>query len=165
MGLDSLWSGFKYKVPFDPPRNSRWQAELCRFHTRNLVNRAAETHLVSWFPVWFYFFLYLCVCNCSDFHSNVMWKWNRSVLSDSLRPHGLYSPWNSLGQNTGVGSLSFLQGIFPTQGLNPGIESRSPALEAYYLPAEPQGKPYVIFQTNLMAWVSVSQPVKEREEY
>ena len=36
-------------------------------------------------------------------------------------PHGLYSPWNSPGQNTGVGSLSFLQGIFPTQGLNPGL--------------------------------------------
>ena len=33
--------------------------------------------------------------------------------------NGLYSPWNSLGQNTGVGSLSLLQGIFPTQGLNP----------------------------------------------
>ena len=31
------------------------------------------------------------------------------------------SPWNSLGQNTGVGSLSLLQGIFPTQGLNPGL--------------------------------------------
>ena len=29
--------------------------------------------------------------------------------------------WNSPGQNTGVGSLSLLQGIFPTQGLNPGI--------------------------------------------
>ena len=36
-------------------------------------------------------------------------------------PHGLYSPWNSLGHNTGVGSLSFLQGIFPTQGSNPGL--------------------------------------------
>ena len=31
------------------------------------------------------------------------------------------SPWNSPGQNTGVGSLSFLQGIFPTQGSNPGL--------------------------------------------
>ena len=30
-------------------------------------------------------------------------------------------PWNSLGQNTRVGSLSLLQGIFPTQGLNPGL--------------------------------------------
>ena len=38
-----------------------------------------------------------------------------SVLSNSLQTHGLYSPWNSLGQNTGVGSLSLLQGIFPTR--------------------------------------------------
>ena len=38
-----------------------------------------------------------------------------------MRPHGLYSPWNSPGQNTGVGSLSLLQGIFPTQGSNPGL--------------------------------------------
>ena len=36
-------------------------------------------------------------------------------------PHGLYSPWNSPGQNTGVGSLSLLQGILPTQGSNPGL--------------------------------------------
>ena len=41
-------------------------------------------------------------------------------MSESLQPHELYSPWNSPGQNTGVGSLSFLQGIFTTQGLNPG---------------------------------------------
>ena len=32
-----------------------------------------------------------------------------------------YSPWNSLGQNTGVSNLSLLQGTFPTQGLNPGF--------------------------------------------
>ena len=42
-----------------------------------------------------------------------------SVVSGSLRPHGLSSPWNSLGQNTGVGSLSLLQGIFPMQELYP----------------------------------------------
>ena len=42
-------------------------------------------------------------------------------MSDSLQPHGWYSPWNSPGQNTDVGSLSLLQGIFPTQGLNPGL--------------------------------------------
>ena len=46
---------------------------------------------------------------------------SRSVVSDSLWPHGLYSPWNSPGQNTGVGSLSLLQGIFPAQGSNPGL--------------------------------------------
>ena len=32
-----------------------------------------------------------------------------------------YSPWNSPGQNTAVGSISLLQGVFPTQGLNPGL--------------------------------------------
>ena len=46
---------------------------------------------------------------------------SRSVVSNSLRPHGLYSPMNSLHQNTGVGSLSLLQGICPTQGSNTGI--------------------------------------------
>ena len=44
---------------------------------------------------------------------------SRSVMSASLRPHGLYSPWNSLGQNTEVGSLALLQGIFP------GVEPRN----------------------------------------
>ena len=42
-------------------------------------------------------------------------------MADSLWLHGLYTPWNSLGQNTGVGSLSLLQGIFPTQESNPGL--------------------------------------------
>ena len=36
----------------------------------------------------------------------------------TLQPHRLYIPWNSPGQNTGVSSLSLLQGIFPTQ---PGL--------------------------------------------
>ena len=44
-----------------------------------------------------------------------------SVVSDSLRPHGLCSPLNSPGQNTGMDSLSLLQGIFPTRGSNPGL--------------------------------------------
>ena len=43
-----------------------------------------------------------------------------SVMSDSLWTHGLCSPWNSPGQIT-VGSYSLLQGIFPIQGLNPGV--------------------------------------------
>ena len=45
---------------------------------------------------------------------------SHSVMSDSLQSHG-NSPWNSLGQNTGVGSLFLLQGIFPTQRSNPGL--------------------------------------------
>ena len=44
-----------------------------------------------------------------------------SVMSDSVQPHGVYCPWNSPGLNTGVNTLSLLQGIFPTQGLSPGL--------------------------------------------
>ena len=46
---------------------------------------------------------------------------SRSVVTDSLWPHGLYSPWTSPGQNNGVGSLSLLHRVFPTQGSNPGL--------------------------------------------
>ena len=49
------------------------------------------------------------------------WSESCSVMFDSLLPHGLYSPWNSPGPNTGVGSCSLLQGIFSTQGSNPDL--------------------------------------------
>jgi len=48
----------------------------------------------------------------------------------------IFRPGDSPGQNTGVGSYSLLQGIFPTE-----IEPRSPALEMDTLAAEPLGKP------------------------
>ena len=57
---------------------------------------------------------------------------SRLVVSDILWPPGPYSPWNSPGQNTGVSSLSFLQG---------SSQPRFPALQADSLPAEPPGKP------------------------
>ena len=50
-------------------------------------------------------------------HQSFQWVFR----TNSLGPRGLFSSWNSLGQNTGVGSLSLLQGIFPTQGSNPGL--------------------------------------------
>ena len=43
------------------------------------------------------------------------------LLGSTLQLHGLYDLWNSPDQSTGVGSLSLLQGIFPTQGSNPGL--------------------------------------------
>ena len=46
---------------------------------------------------------------------------SHSVVSDSLQPNELCSPWNSPGQNTGVGSLPLLQGILPIQGSNPDL--------------------------------------------
>ena len=63
---------------------------------------------------------------------------SRSIMSDSLRPHGLYSSWNSLGQNTGWSGQPF-----PSPGHlpNPGIEPRCSILQADSIPAEPQGKP------------------------
>ena len=63
---------------------------------------------------------------------------NRSVIADSLRPHGRYSLWNSLGQHTGVGRLSLLQGIFQMQRSNPGLLHHRQIL--YYL--SHKGSPY-----------------------
>ena len=60
---------------------------------------------------------------------------SHSVMTDSLRSHGLYSPWNSPGQNTRMGSLSLLQGILPTQGLNSGLH-----IAGRFFTAEPQEK-------------------------
>ena len=69
----------------------------------------------------------------------------RSVVSDSLRPHGVFParllcPWNYPSKNTGVGSHSFIQGIFPTQGLNPGLLHCR-----WILQSEPPGKPLVVY--------------------
>ena len=47
-----------------------------------------------------------------------------SVMSKSLRPYWparLLCPWDSLGKNTGVDCPAFLQGVFPSQGLNPNL--------------------------------------------
>ena len=74
--------------------------------------------------------------------SSIWVKWSEVKVSQScptLQPHGLHRPWNSPGQNTGVGICSLLQGIFPPQGLNLELQVDS-------LPAEPQGKPKGIFR-------------------
>ena len=54
----------------------------------------------------------------------------------TLQPHGLYSPWTTPGQNTGVDSLSLLQGICSS-----GTELGSPSLQVDSLPNELSGKP------------------------
>ena len=65
--------------------------------------------------------MYLQPLNCTLRYSSHESE-SHLVGSISLRPHRLYSPWNSPAKNTGVGSLSLLQGIFPTQGSNPGLQ-------------------------------------------
>ena len=64
-------------------------------------------------------YTHVCVCMC-------VYVYARSVMSNSLQPLGLQPsrllhPWNSSGKNTGVGCHALLQGIFPTQGSNPGL--------------------------------------------
>ena len=83
----------------------------------------------------------------------LLWKWK--LLSCAWL---FATPWNSSGQNSGVGSLSLLQGIFPTQGLNPGLT----ALQADSLPAEPQGKPRNtgVGSLSLLQWIFPTQESK-----
>ena len=61
---------------------------------------------------------------------------SHSVMSNSLRPQGLYSSWDSPGQNTGVLSHSLLQGTFPTQELNQGLLHCRKILYREAIPAE-----------------------------
>ena len=105
-----------------------------------VVGLEVETNLVTWKQEW------SCLKQCG-----IQWVWGRlpreakaaglwttlqvnqshSVVSDSFRPLGLHSPWDSPGQNTGMGSLSLLLSIFPTQGSNPGLQNCRRIL--YYL--------------------------------
>ena len=120
--VPSLWV-----IPVHQPRapcimHRTWTGNSFHKHFFNTLewNRNSHWayHIVCWVLVHRTFFqLYITeqlYITCSESESY-------SVVSDSLRPHGLYSPWNSPGQNTGVGSLSLLQRIFPTQGLNSGL--------------------------------------------
>ena len=59
-------------------------------------------------------------------HPRSRWKWSRSVVSNSLWPHGLWParllcPWDFPGKSTGVGCHFLLQRIFSTQGSNLGV--------------------------------------------
>ena len=74
-------------------------------------------------------------------------------MSNFLWPYGLYSPWNSPGQNTGVGSCSLLQ----------WVEPRSPTLQVDSLPAEPPGKPKNIGVDSLsiLQWIFLTQELNQ----
>ena len=80
---------------------------------------------------------HVCWCSKPFFFFYYQWKWNSLSHVWRFATHGLYNPWNSPGQNPGMGSCS------PSPGhlLNPGIKPRSPTLQADSLPAEQPGKP------------------------
>ena len=90
------------------------------------ISMVLSIHLTLSFlcPYVHFLSLYSCPASrliCTIFLDSMKWSVNHSVMSNSLWPHGLHSPWSSPGQNTRVGSHSLLQGIFPTQGSNPGL--------------------------------------------
>ena len=76
---------------------------------------------------------------------------SHSVLSDYLQPHGLYSPWNSPGQYSGVLAVPLSR-----ESSNPGIEPRSPALQADSLPAELPGKGFQKAQNGLVLKIDIT---------
>ena len=70
---------------------------------------------------------------------------SHSVVSDSLHPHGLYSPWNSPGQKTEAVAIPFSKG-----SSQPRDQTQISQLQADSLPAEPPGKPKNTLKENQM---------------
>ena len=107
---------------------------VCFFNFSHLRGCEEVSHcgLELYFPKssWHWTSFYLLVGYITSFEKWIFktkWKWN--MLSCARLFATLYSPWNSPGQNTGVGSLSLFQGIFP------GIEPNSSTWQADSLPA------------------------------
>ena len=96
-----------------------WRPGVLRFMGSQRVGHDWATDLI-WSDHYMMYVSHIMLHTLNLYHESE----SCSVVSDSLRPHELYSPWNSPGQNTGVGSRSLLQGIFPKQHLpklNPGL--------------------------------------------
>ena len=93
----------------------------------DLVTLQSHQHLqlslyVILIGAWWYLIvvlIYISIMTDDEHLFMCLWRESHSVMS--LWPHGLYSPWNSPGQNTRVGSHSLLKEIFPMQGSNPGL--------------------------------------------
>ena len=90
---------FPWKKSYDKPRQ---HIKKQRYHFAD-KGPSSQSYGFSSSHVW--------ICECES----------HLVVSVSLRPHELYNPWNSPGQNPGVGNRSLLQVIFTTQGSNPGL--------------------------------------------
>ena len=119
------WVAISFSRGSSWPRDQTWvSCTTSRFFTTQ-ATREAQISLY-YFPN---FLQALEVIISSSFYhwGHWKWKWSHSVMSDSLRLHGLYPtrllcPWDYPGNSTGVGSHSLLQSIFLTQGLNLGLQ-------------------------------------------
>ena len=113
-----IWMSILENFPFDTQSVFLFHFYLLNcmssWHFEKLNPRWSQHFQILLPFIWLSFSFANCFFSCLNGYSNE----DCSVMSDFLWPHGLYSPWNSLGQKTGVGSCSFLQGIFPTQGSN-----------------------------------------------
>ena len=76
-----------------------------------------------------------------------------SIVSDSLWPHGLYGPWSSPGQNTGVSSCSLLQG-----SCNPGIERGLPHCRQILYQLSHKGSPRILERVAYTSPVDLPYP-------
>ena len=83
------------------------------------------------------------------------WVWNLPSRVQLFAPHGLYSPWNSRGQNTGVGRVSLSRG-----SSQPRNQTQVSHIAGGFLPAEPQGKPEL---NRSFALIWKQQEKKNRE--
>ena len=106
---------------------------------KSIQNWKKQTKNQNYFKctIYWYWIDYQCYTSTSNIHFQNLFivpnkvKFAQSCPSNSLWPCGLYSPWNSPGQNTAVCSLSLFQWFFPTQESNWG-----PVLQTDSLPAE-----------------------------
>ena len=73
-------------------------------------------------------------------------------------PPGSLCPWDFPGENTGEGCHALLQGIFPTQRLNPGLMHCRQML----LPSEKRGKPN-IFNKDFKKWFTSNKSQKKEK--
>ena len=129
---------FLIRTVWFPPSYSTWSSQSCK-DLLAFSLQWSQTSLLS-HSVWAHFSI---TCLSGDTISclpNVKVKVTQLCLT--LCHLMDCSPWNSPGQNTGVGSHSLLQGIFPTQGLNPGLSHCSQTL--YQL--NHQGSPLYLLQ-------------------
>ena len=96
-----------------PAKEAGWEGWICCWQKNSDCHRLREQQKSYQWRL-----METLLCSQSVWIRKVRVAQSGLTLCD---PHGLYSPWNSPGQNTGVDSLSLLQGIFPTQGSNPGL--------------------------------------------
>ena len=96
--------------------------------------------LTHWHTFWNFdagTFLLLWKCSVGCFlYNEKSESESHSVMSTSLQNHGLYSPWNSPGQNTGMVAIPFSKGFS-----QPRDQTQISHIIGGSLPAEPQGKP------------------------